>query len=82
MDVLYTEFIKDPVGTACRVAAKVGLPSCEEDGGAKRSMAQWVDSHPQGKRGVHEKPPLTAYGWSREQVLEAFAEHVEFMATL
>lgn len=72
-DHLYTDMLKDPVGSVRRVFDKFGLPWSDE---TAQVVGQHTREHQQHKYGVH-KYQLSDFGMSEGQINEQFADYIQ-----
>lgn len=72
IDVHYGDLMRDPVGTARKLYARLGDGFTPE---AQAGMQAWVDDNPQDKFGRHEYK-LAQYGLSQETLAPRFAEYL------
>lgn len=71
IDVYYEDQIADPVGTAIKVLAKIGLSAEAEDA---ELISRWMSRYPRDSRPSHQYG-LDDFGLSEDSILEAFAKY-------
>ena len=73
LDLQFTDFITDGVGTVRRIYQHFNIPMTAE---TENRFQQYAEGHPMGKHGKHDYR-LEEYGLTEQQILERFRFYIE-----
>jgi hypothetical protein len=73
LDLQFTDFIHDGVGTVRRIYEHFHIPMSAD---AEKRFQHYADAHPMGKHGKHDYR-LEEYGLTEQQILERFRFYIE-----